>query len=140
MIDCFDGLPLTWTIGISPNAELANTMLDETIRLTPIDKHPIIHSDRGSHYRWPGWIKRMNKAGFIRSMSKKGCPPDNAVCEAFFGTIKNEFFYCRDWNNISIDEFIKELDDYLKWFSNKRIKMSLGGLSPIEYRQSLGLI
>ena len=140
MIDCFDGLPLTWTIGISPNAELANTMLDETIRLTPIDKHPIIHSDRGSHYRWPGWIERMNKAGFIRSMSKKGCSPDNAACEAFFGTIKNEFFYCRDWNNISIDEFIKELDDYLKWFSNKRIKMSLGGLSPIEYRQSLGLI
>ena len=70
IIDCFDGLPLTWTIGTSPNAELVNEMLDEAIRLTPKDKHPIVHSDRGCHYRWPGWIERMDKAGFIRSMSK----------------------------------------------------------------------
>ena len=32
------------------------------------DSHPIIHSDRGCSYRWPGWIERMNKAGPIRSM------------------------------------------------------------------------
>lgn len=30
MIDCFDGLPVAWSIGISPNAELVNTMLDST--------------------------------------------------------------------------------------------------------------
>ena len=131
MIDCFDGLPLTWTIGTSPNAELANTMLDETIGLTPKDSHPIIHSDRGCHYRWPGWIERMNRAGFIRSMSKKGCSPDNSACEAFFGRLKNEFFYNKSWLGVSVEEFIKQLDDYIKWYANTRIKMSLGGLSPM---------
>lgn len=139
-IDCFDGLPLAWTIGTSPNADLANTMLDKVIAIVPKGKHPIIHSDRGCHYRWPGWIERMRKAEFIRSMSKKGCSPDNSACEGFFGRLKNEFFYCRDWMNVSIDEFIKELDEYIQWYGKTRIKMSLGGLSPIDYRTSLNFI
>lgn len=29
IIDCFDGLPVSWTIGTSPDAELVNTMLDK---------------------------------------------------------------------------------------------------------------
>ena len=140
MIDCFDGLPLTWTIGTSPNAELANTMLDETIRLPPKDSHPIIHSDRGCHYRWPGWIEIMDKAGFIRSMPKKGCSSDNSACEGFFGRLKNEFFYNKIWIWITLDDFIKQLDEYIRWYGTTRIKMSFGGLSPIEYRKTLGLI
>ena len=139
-IDCFDGLPVSWTIGTSPNAELANTMLDQVISTTPEGCHPIIHSDRGCHYRWPGWIERMNNAGFIRSMSKKGCSPDNSACEGFFGRLKNEFFYCRKRDNVSIEEFIKELNDYIHWYGHSRIKISLGGLSPIEYRQNHGLM
>ena len=31
-------------------------------------------------------------------MSKKGCSPDNSACEGFFGRLKNEFFYYRDWD------------------------------------------
>lgn len=54
IIDCFDGLPVAWTIGTSPNAELVNTMLDIAISTLPKGAHPIVHSDRGCHYRWPG--------------------------------------------------------------------------------------
>jgi len=140
IIDCFDGLPVAWTIGTTPNAELVNTMLDTAIKNLPEGAHPIIHSDRGAHYRWPGWVNRMEKAGLKRSMSKKGCSPDNAACEAFFGRLKNEMFYNHLWTNISIDEFIEILDTYIRWYSTSRIKMSLGAMSPMEYRRSLGLI
>lgn len=140
IIDCFDGLPVSWTIGTSPNAELVNTMLDIAIENLPKGSHPIIHTDRGSHYRWPGWINRMDKAGLIRSMSKKGCSPDNAACEAFFGRLKNEMFYNHSWLNVSLDEFVDILDKYIRWYSTSRIKISLGALSPIEYRRSLGLV
>ena len=54
IIDCFDGLPVTWTVGVSPSAELVNTMLDRAIEQLDDDSHPIVHSDRGCHYRWPG--------------------------------------------------------------------------------------
>ena len=139
MIDCFDGLPVSWTIGTSPNAELANTMLDIAIETLSENEHPIVHTDRGGHYRWPGWIERMEKAHLTRSMSKKGCSPDNAACEGFHGRLKNEFFYNRDWRDVTVKEFIDQLDEYLHWYSEERIKISLGGMSPIEYRRSLGL-
>ena len=140
IIDCFDGLPVAWTIGTSPSARLVNTMLDIAIDNLPEGAHPIVHSDRGAHYRWPGWIKRMEDAGLIRSMSMKGCSPDNAACEAFFGRLKNKMFYNHSWLNVTINEFIDILDTYIRWYYTGRIKMSLGAMSPMEYRHSLGLI
>ena len=38
----------------------------------------------------------------------------------------------------SIEQFIQALDSYIRWYNEKRIKISLGALSPIEYRESLG--
>ena len=79
IIDCFDGMAVSWTIGTSPNAELANTMLGNAINTLNADEHPLVHSDRGCHYRWPEWIKIMDSAALTRSMSKKGCSPDNSA-------------------------------------------------------------
>ena len=140
IIDCFDGLPVCWTIGTSPDAELVNSMLDAAIQTLGDNEHPIVHSDRGCHYRWPGWIERMDAAGLTRSMSKKGCSPDNSACEGFFGRLKNEMFYGRNWQDISTEEFIEHLDRYMHWYAEERIKVSLGGLSPMNYRRSLGLV
>jgi len=81
----------------------------------------------------------MEEAGLVRSMSKKGCSPDNAACEGLFGRVKNEMFYYRSWKGVSIGEFIDILDSYLHWYNESRIKRSLGYLSPVRYRQSLGL-
>lgn len=139
LIDCFDGMPVSWTIGTSPDAELVNTMLDEGIKTLSGEERPLVHSDRGAHYRWPGWIERMEKAGLTRSMSKKGCSPDNSACEGFFGRMKNEMFYGYSWQDISIDQFITEVDEYMHWYAEKRVKVSLGGLSPLEYRRKLGI-
>jgi len=82
----------------------------------------------------------MDKAGLTRSMSKKACPPDNSACEGFFGIIKNEMYYHRVWDGVSIEQFIGELDTYLRWYNEKRIKISLGAMSPLEYRRRTGLV
>ena len=49
-------------------------------------------------------------------------------------------FYNADWSGVNISEFIGILNDYLYWYNEKRIKKSLGYLSPIEYRHRLGLV
>ena len=140
IIDCFDGLVISWSIGMRPDAEFVNTMLDAAIETVAArNSRPVIHSDRGAHYRWPGWLTRIRDAGLARSMSRKGCSPDNAACEGFFGRLKTELFYSRDWQTTSVEQFIKELDAYIRWYNEKRIKISLGSLSPLEYRESLGL-
>jgi len=139
MIDCFDGLVVSWTISPWPNANLVNTMLDKAIQTLTPGETPTVHTDRGCHYRWPGWIERIDTANLIRSMSRKGCTPDNAACEAFFGRLKTEFFYPRQWAGVSTESFIAELDAYIRWYNEVRIKISLGGKSPIEYRYELGI-
>ena len=140
MIDCFDGGVVAWSLGTSPDAELTNGMLDNAISTLSAGEHPIVHSDRGCHYRWPQWIQKMDEAKLIRSMSKKACSPDNSACEGFFGRLKNEVFYGRSWVGVSIEEFVEIIDTYIHWYNEKRIKQSLGFLSPYEYRKIQGYI
>jgi putative transposase len=90
IVDCFDGMVVSWSIGTSANAELVNSMLDNAVTCLKRGERPIIHSDRGYHYRWSGRISRMNESGLTRSMSRKGCSPYNAACEGFFGLVKTE--------------------------------------------------
>lgn len=52
VIDCYDGLPVAWTIGTSPNAELVNGMLTDACSTLKDGEKPIIRSDRSCHYRW----------------------------------------------------------------------------------------
>jgi transposase InsO family protein/transposase-like protein len=137
IVDCFDGMVVSWTIGTSPTAELVNSMLRAALSTLDKDERPIVHSDRGCHYRWPGWIGLMDSNGLTRSMSKKGCSPDNSACEGFFGRLKMEFFYGRDWRGVTTDKFIEALDRHLRWYNEVRIKKSLGWVSPVEYRKSL---
>ena len=140
IIDCFDGMVVSWSIGTRPNAELVNTMLDAAIdKLSASGSRPVVHSDRGGHYRWPGWLSRTDAAKLIRSMSRKACSPDNAACEGFFGRLKIEMFFSRDWLHTTIDEFIAHLDGYIRWYNEVRIKVTLGARSPVEHRRSLGI-
>jgi putative transposase len=140
MIDCFDGMVVSWSIGPRPDAELVNTMLDAAIETVTVSSvRPVVHSDRGGHYRWPGWLSRIAEAKLIRSMSRKACSPDNAACEGFFGRLKNELFYSRDWGSTTVDEFVAALDSYIRWYNEARIKISLGSRSPVEHRRNLGI-
>jgi transposase InsO family protein len=76
MIDCFDGLIVSWWIGTRPDAELVNSMLDAAVeKMADSENRPVVHSDRGAHYRWTGWLTCNRNANLIRSMSRKGCRP-----------------------------------------------------------------
>lgn len=114
IVDCFDGMPLSWSISTSPDAEMANSSLLGACKRLGEGDHPKIRSDRGRHYRWPGWIRICDENGLVRSMSRKGCSPDNARCEGFFGRLKIEFFHGCDWAGVTIEEFMGMLDAYLR--------------------------
>ena len=138
VIDCFDGMPVAWSIGRRPDAELANSSLERACATRPPGSLTLIHTDRGVHYRWTDWIRICRENRVARSMSAKGCSPDNAACEGFFGRLKNEFFYYRDWEGVRVEDFEAELEAYLVYYREERIKRSLGWLSPMEYRMKHG--
>jgi putative transposase len=140
MIDCFDGMVVSWSIATRPDAELVNSMLDAAVETAPASKEgTVVHFDRGADCRWPGWLSRIDAARLIRSMSRKACSPDNAACEGFFGRLKNEMFYPTNWQGTTLEHFIQALDSYIRSYNEKRIKIALGSRSPIDYRESLGL-
>ena len=139
VIDCYDGMPVAWTIGMSPNAALANGMLLDACSTLKDGEKPVIHSDRGCRYRWPEWIRICKDNNLTRSMSAKGCSPDNAAAEGFFGRIKQEFFHKRSFAGVTMDEFVDMLDDYMVWYRDKRIKTEFG-MSIMDRRRELGLV
>jgi|GEM_PF-3473020 len=61
---------------------------------------------------------------------------DNAACEDFFGRLKKEMFYNRNWRHTTVEQFVQLVDSYIRWYNEKRLKLSLGGLSPVEFRAS----
>ncbi len=60
--------------------------------------------------------------------------------KAIFDRLKTELFYPRDWKSTTLEQIINEVDGYIRWYNEKRIKISLGARSPIEYRNSLGIV
>ena len=139
VIDCYDGMPVAWTIGTSPNAELANGMLTDACSTLKDGEKPIIHSDRGCHYRWPEWIRICTDNNLTRSTGAKGCSPDNAAAEGFFGRPRQKFFHKRSFAGVSMDGFINMLNDYMVWYRDRRIKTEFG-MSIMDRRRELGLV
>ena len=68
-------------------------------------------------------------------MSKKGCSPDNSACEGFFGRMKNEMYYYKIWHDV--DELDQAINTYINFYSEHRIKTSLGGISIKAHRSLL---
>lgn len=122
VVDLFDGRAVAWGCSESPNAELANSTLEAAVATLAPGEAPLVHSDRGCHYRWPGWVAICERAGLTRSMSRKGHSPDNAACEAFFGRMKVEMYHGADWSLASVQDLAAALDRYARWYNSGRLK------------------
>lgn len=138
LIDCFGNMPVAWSVGPRPGAELATSSLLKACAARPAGARTLINSDRGGHHRRPGWIEICRENRVAGSMSAKDCSPDNSVCEGFFGRTKSEFFHNRDWTGVTAEQFMGRFEAYLAYYMEERIKKSLGWLSPMEHRRKPG--
>ena len=75
ILDCFDGALVAWSIGTAPDANLANSSLIAACAVLGDGDMPVLHSDRGAHYRWDSWDAICRENRIVRSMSRKGCTP-----------------------------------------------------------------
>lgn len=97
----------------------------------------IFHTDRGNEFKNKLIDEVINTFGIKRSLSKKGCPYDNAVAEATYKIVKTEFAFNRRFENF--EELERELFDYVNWYNNIRIHGSLDYQTPVAYRLQLSL-
>lgn len=132
MLDLFNGEIITYTLESRPVYSLVSKMLDNALEKVNDGETLIIHSDQGWHYQMRQYQKTLKERGITQSMSRKGNCYDNAVVENFFGILKSEFLYIQEFE--SIEQFKAELDQYIVYYNNKRIKAKLKGMSPVQYR------
>ena len=72
--------------------------------------------------------------GIKRSLSKRGCPYDNAVDESANRTLKEEFVYQEAFS--SLYDLQLKLNDYVHWYNTIRLHSTLGYMSPVEFREA----
>ena len=94
----------------------------------------ILHSDQGWQYQHASYHHFLKDRKMIPSMSRKGNSLDNGMMESFFGTLKSEMFYGFEKDFPSIEALKLAISDYIAYDNNKRIKLKLKGLSPVQYR------
>ena len=131
VLDMFNGEIITYTIGSRPTFSLVSDMLEKALERLPEDHQLLMHSDQGWHYQMKHYRHALQSRGIVQSMSRKGNCYDNSVMENFFGIMKSEFLYLKEFE--SIEHFKEELDKYINYYNTKRIKAKLK-LSPVQYR------
>ena len=94
----------------------------------------ILHSDQGVHYTSPKFQKQVQQLGLKQSMSRRGNCWDNAPQESFFGHFKDEVILSKC---STLEEVIKEIDDYMDYYNNYRYQWNLSKMTPVQYRNHL---
>ena len=133
VLDGFNSEIIAYNLSTSPNLEQVKTMLEQAFT----EKHyenTILHSDQGWQYQHDSYHQFLEGKGIQASMSHKGNSPDNGMMESFFGILKSEMFYGYEKSFQSLKQLEQAIVDYIDYYNNKRIKVKLKGLSPVQYR------
>ena len=132
ILDMYNSEIISYNISERPVLEQVLDMLDKAFKKLPDNTNLIFHSDQGWQYQHRTYQQLLKEKGIQQSMSRKGNCLDNSIMENFFGLLKSELLYLREFK--SIEEFKRELEKYIDYYNNKRIKGKLKGMSPVQYR------
>ena len=132
ILDLYSGDIVSYTICDRPALSMVTDMLKLAFEKISDDTNLILHSDQGWQYQHKQYQRMLKDKGIQQSMSRKGNCLDNAVMENFFGLLKSELLYLQEFDSLA--QFRTELEDYLDYYNNRRIKHKLNGLTPAQHR------
>ena len=133
VLDGFNSEIIAYNLSTSPNLEQVEAMLNQAFSEDHYT-NTILHSDQGWQYQHQYYHHFLEGKGIQPSMSRKGNSPDNGMMESFFGILKSEMFYGYEKTFHSLEQLEQAIVDYIDYYNNKRIKIKLKGLSPVQYR------
>lgn len=131
IMDLYDNSIIEYELSFKNSNQLVFTMFDKAINKYP-DARPIFHSDRGFQYTSNLFKTKIRGANMQQSMSRVGKCIDNGPMEGFFGTLKSEMFYGKNFT--SLEELKAKITEYISFYNNQRFQKKLGCLAPLEYR------
>ncbi|PID02914.1 MULTISPECIES: IS3 family transposase, partial [unclassified Sporosarcina] len=133
IMDMYNGENLSHGIGMHPTLDFVMKPLEKALQIVKDSRYrTTIHSDQGWHYQHKQWVTTLKEHKVFQSMSRKGNYLDNSPMENFFGLLKQEMYYGVPLR--TYEELKRDIELYIDYYNNKRIKQKLAGMSPVQYR------
>lgn len=98
-----------------------------------------VHTDQGFQFTHILYKQLLDKWNVTRSMSRRGVSPDNGPIESFFSTLKFEI-ELKKLTQMNHADSRKLVSEYINYYNNNRIQVSLDGLTPIEYNNNMSFL
>jgi putative transposase len=136
ILDAFSRKVVGWALDKSLKASLPKAALEMAIATRRPGPGLVHHSDRGVQYASAEYIAVLQQHQIVPSMSRPANPYDNASCESFMKTLKQEEIYLNNYRDLehlrrNVGVFLEE------YYNQRRLHSSLGYQSPEEFEQSL---
>lgn len=125
---------VSWEISNNLTINFVLKSIDNLKGIGILKDESIIHSDQGSHYTSPEYIKKVKDLNLVQSMSRKGSCIDNSPIESFFGHLKDEAEYKQAK---TFNELNDTMNKYMDYYNNGRFQWNLKKMTPVQYRNHL---
>jgi len=134
VIDRFSRKAVGWALDRTLAARITVAALEQAIRRRQPPPGLVHHSDRGIQYACTDYVEALKASGIIPSMSRPANPYDNAACESFMKTLKQEEIYCNQYRDFQ--ELSEHLEEFIAHYYNRlRLHSALGYRTPEEFEQ-----
>ncbi|MET4000095.1 putative transposase [Marinobacterium sp. MBR-109] len=120
VVDLFSKLIVGWSMHHRQDRHMVVRAVKMAVWQRRGSASVILHSDRGSQFTSGDFQRCLVKNKLVSSMSAVGHCGDNAACEGFFGVLKRERIYHRQYR--TLDEARSDIFDYIERFHNPRMR------------------
>jgi putative transposase len=136
VLDAFSRKVVGWALDRSLAAQLAVDALNRAIANRTPAPGLVHHSDRGVQYASAEYGKVLDKHRIIASMSRLANPWDNAKCESFMKTLKQEEIRANDYRDI--EHLRKNVTEFIEgYYNGKRLHSALGYETPEQFERTM---
>ena len=135
VLDAFSRRVVGWALNRSLRSAVAVDALQQAMDTRKPLPGLVHHSDRGVQYASQDYIELLQRHGATCSMSRTGNPYDNARCESFLKTLKQEEIYCREYRDL--DDLRLHSNAFIdEYYNRRRLHSALGYVSPDAFEQA----
>ena len=134
ILDRFSRKAIGWALDRSLTARVAVSALRQAIERRQPAPGVVHHSDQGIQYACSDYIQELKSHHMVPSMSRPANPYDNAACESFMKTLKQEEIYCHQYRDF--EELAEHLEEFIgAYYNHQRLHSALGYRTPEEFER-----
>jgi len=134
VIDRFSRKAIGWSLDRTLAARIAVAALQQAITSRQPPPGTVHHSDQGIQYACDEYVAILQAHHMVPSMSRPANPYDNAACESFMKTLKQEEIYCKDYRDF--DDLSAHLEEFIgNYYNRLRLHSALGYRTPEEFER-----